>query len=277
MVMSNKWNLDRPSLIYILKLTNMLRWTVTWFKEPIVIPVQYLFNEDFTTATDAELINRWRNSVWVDYWLTTSASWLHWVNYVTDSPACIEFPVWWVLTWKTITFEMEWDVQGYGRWGWIWISIVAGVWTWREKNDNKSTCDLVGFPMYASSTTYDNMGLWRFNIYENSSWTNISWDQPRDIHMNNYVDVQNWIWKASWTFDLSTLTYNVNLQTIWTTTSSNTFTRTFSTITSAVATKIADFLAWNYWNLSVEVFSARGYGDASYDYTWCRNAKLSIQ
>lgn len=244
---------------------------------------KYLFNLDFTTCSASDITSLWFLNYWEDYWLqldTTNNKWLHWANYVTDSPAGIEIPCW-ALTWKTVTFSIEWDVWTYTRWWWWDINIkrFPSAPSWRYKYDNMDSINLSSFPFYAS-WQYSWMGTWWISIYD-WSWTNINWDQAWTVYMWNYstpnfnLTIWNWIWKAEWSFNFNTMTYTVTCTTeVGWDTSTWTFTRTFTNLTSAEQTLIDTLLASN--SLYITINNGRWYWNSSNDLNYVKSASISI-
>ena len=88
-----------------------------------------LFDDDFTTMSNSQLIAQWFLSVGDSYGLTTSSNWLHRVTFETDTASWIELPVSYNLQWKTLYWECEWYSWTFKRWWNIWRIILI-----KEKN-----------------------------------------------------------------------------------------------------------------------------------------------
>ena len=117
---------------------NMLSW-IKWLdnKQRII-----LVDDDFTTATNEQLISEWWLSIWDEYWLDTSSNWLHWHTYATDTASWVEFQITDSLVWKKFCWELEWYWWIIDRWWNIWFSLdrPANYSNKRKKYDVVASC-----------------------------------------------------------------------------------------------------------------------------------------
>lgn len=257
--------------------------------EPVVLSCNEIFNTDFTTTTDATLTSAWWSSVGANFWLTSNWwQWLHFVDYTTDKPAGIEFPIS-NIKWKTIKFSIEWQIWTYTRrWWWDFrISTINNSGTW-VKDQYTSWFNLCTFPFYASWTwwwQYSWMWTWWrwYTDTPGSSSVGINWDQDWTVYMWTYgnthlwLTIWTWVWKAEWEYDLKNMVYTCSFSTIvnWET-STATFTRTFNNATSAEKAKMEEVLDWDYGNLYVILNNWRWYWYQSYDTNYITKAKVEV-
>lgn len=257
--------------------------------EPVILSCDEVFNTDFTTTTDATLTSAWWSSVGANFWLTSNWwQWLHFVDYTTDKPAGIEFPIS-NIKWKTIKFSIEWQIWTHTRWGgWDFrISTINNSGTW-VKDQYTTWFNLCSFPFYATTSgggQYSWMWTWWWWYTDTvgSSSTSINWDQDGTVYMWTYgnthlwLTIWTWIWKAEWEYDLKNMVYTCSFSTIinWET-STATFTRTFNNATSAEKAKMEEILDWDYGNLYVILNNWRWYWYQSYDTNYITKAKVEV-
>lgn len=256
--------------------------------EPTPTGCTTIFDYDFTTETDANLISDWRTSVNENFWLKTSTSWLRWVNYVTDSPASIELPVdITTLKGKKLTFSREMEVGTHTRRGGsgFWLVTKNTTWSW-YKDQYTSWISLWEFPMYATSWTWWGMyswaNRWQFRYTEGTTSTQVYWDQWT-VYMwtystpNLWLTIWTWTWWFEWEWDFDKMEYTVEAYTIvnWTKTTW-TFTRTFNNLTATEQEKLEKFFNWEYWQVYRRLRNGRWYGQSSYDINFIKSASVNV-
>ena len=114
------------------------RWSNTYKYSPPPQPptptTKVLFDDNYMTATNAQLTAEWWQSIWQTYWLTTWSNWLHWVTFVTDTHSWVEFPLTDDLVWGKLYREIEWYSWTFQRRWNIWFSLDRPVYAANASN-----------------------------------------------------------------------------------------------------------------------------------------------
>lgn len=262
-------------------------WVYLW-KESEVI----LFNDNYTTLSNADLISEWWQSVWVAYWLNTSSNWLCWVTFENDTASWIEFQIAEDLTWKKLYREFECNSWTFNRWG----NVMCELRSWIDSSNmrkkyNASTSHhtwssrLWSLPWYNSGqysdiwsgilsfrdwVSADNIDMkwdknsWNWNLY----WIQYSWS-PYYL----WLPFTTWIYKWSWYIDFSTREYSWTWEAPDSTTA--TFTRDLSSESDANKNAFNTWLAWTDKYISLQ--SARWFWGSSYDKCFRVKAKVRYE
>lgn len=270
------------------EITNIYLWE---YIEPTPSTI-VLFDDDFTTMSNSQLIAQWFLSVGDSYGLTTSSNWLHRVTFETDTASWIELPVSYNLQWKTLYWECEWYSWTFKRWWNIWLSLdrPANYSNKRKKYDVTSEVAWwgVGLTSLPGFWQFDGYVDWYHNI---SSWTfwyrdgnssndiNLCWDQPCtlfwwttwDAHLS--LPFTTWTYKFKWNYNFSTWKYTSTWITPdWT---EKTFTRDISWSSSSNLNSVNEWLSWS--NKYIRLTNSRWYWTSSYDICYWRKAKIRIE
>lgn len=249
---------------------------------------------DFTTATDNDLIAAWRESVWQAYWQTTSANWLHFVTFQTDTPTGIELPILQNLTWRKLCRDVEWYAWTFTRWWNISLSIDKPVKeaNTRYKYDTASTnawwwAWLWSLPWYNCNYNWcqyawvDSWIIWYWDWNSSHSIT-MYWDkwnhwlkwQPYWEDYSLDLPFTTWIYKWQWYWDFWSWQYYVK----WITPNATEkeFSRDFSAESQANKDLLNTRLAWD--RKYIRLRNNRWYwNNSSYDICYWRKAKIWIE
>lgn len=267
------------------EITNIYLWEYTPTPSTIV-----LFDDDFTTMSNSQLIAQWFESVGQAYGLTTSSNWLHRVTFETDTHSWIEYPLTQSLAWRTINWDMEWYNGNFDRWWSIELFL-----DWKVTNPNSSKkynwwtkayryTWLTWLPwenQWSWSYQWSWVPTWVICYYPwDSSWNSYyRWSPNQDVNWYCYTDryclnlpFTTWTYKFKWSFDFKTWQFT-NTWTLpdW---STKTFNRDLSWIDS---TALANFTTWLWQSEKYLRFkSNRWYWSSSYDVHYWRKAKIRI-
>lgn len=163
-----------------------------------------LFDDDFTTMSNSQLIAQWFLSVGDSYGLTTSSNWLHRVTFETDTASWVEFRVTQNLVWRKLCWELEWYAWTFTRRWNIWFSLdrPANYSNKRKKYDVVASCAWWGMWLW-SLPGYDCSRNWcQYAGVNNGAMGYRNWTSADNIDM--YWDKWNkwlhWNWSYNWSY-----------------------------------------------------------------------------
>lgn len=282
------WSTDVWSLLWSTWMDGIYLGTDEVYKESSKV---IIVNDDFTTATNAQLTAEWWLSVGDSYWLDTSTNWLHWHTFETDTASWVEFQVTDSLVWKKFCWELEWYRWIIDRWWNISFSLdrPANYSNKRKKYDIVASCAWWGIGLrslpgewqwgWSYQYAWVSNGAMGFRNWTSSSNIDMYWDkwnkwlywQPYNSNYSLDLPFTLWIYKWRWYADFGNWITHIEWESPdWTI---KTFERNFTSDSQSSKDSLNDWLAWK--NKYIRLTSNRWYWSGSdYDKDYWRKAKI---